>query len=65
MKDMLFSIDMIWLDEAKRVITIKEGVAPETYPTTFCPDSAAKYGLEISSGGARRLGVSPGVRLAF
>ncbi len=65
MKDMKFSIDMVWLDEAKQVVTVSPDVSPDTYPDSFCPDSSAKYGLEIGAGQAEVLGIERGVRLSF
>lgn len=59
MKDMLFSIDMVWLDENKSVINVIPDVAPETFPESFCPTEPAKYGLEIASGQSKVLGIEP------
>lgn len=50
MKDMRFALDMIWLDESKKVIKVQENIAPETYPQNFCPDSPAKYVIELNAG---------------
>ena len=65
MKDMQFAIDMIWLDEQKQVITVKENVAPDTYPESFCPEDAALYGLEVGAGRATELGIVTGETLKF
>ncbi len=50
MKDMKFPIDIIWLDQSKRVIFIKTNVLPSSYPEIFVPNSPAKYVLETSAG---------------
>lgn len=60
MKDMKFAIDMIWLDDEKKVVTIKENVSPKTYPSTFCPDRPAQYVLEVQAGFARHAGWQTG-----
>lgn len=65
MKDMKFAIDMIWLNEKKEVITVTESVVPGTYPESFCPESAAKYGLEVKDGSAAKYGLEDGVKLRF
>lgn len=65
MNDMKFAIDMVWMDASKRVITVREAVGPDTYPTVFCPKGEARYGLELASGVARTLGVVEGVVLKF
>jgi len=65
MKDMKFAIDMVWLDADKHVVRQEPNVAPETYPSTFCPDSPAKYGLELGSGRAQDLKITPGAKLRW
>ena len=66
MRDMKFSIDMVWLNEKKEVLYIAENVSPDTYPDeVFCPDGQAKYGLELNSGNATQAGITPGVTLKF
>ncbi len=64
MKDMRFSIDMVWLNEKREIIKIEPNVAPETYPTTYCADNT-KYVLEINSGHAQKLGLQQGQMLNF
>lgn len=66
MRDMQFSIDMVWLDENKQVVTVTERVAPETYPAeTFCPTKPAKYGLEVLEGRAAETGITIDTKLRF
>lgn len=65
MRDMNFSIDMIWLNEQKEVITVTPDVSPETYPKVFCPSEPAKYALEINSGQAERYGITEDEQLRF
>ena len=48
MKDMRFAIDIIWLDDALRIIGIERNVTPDTYPTTYKPPSAVRYVLETN-----------------
>jgi uncharacterized protein len=60
MKDMLFSIDIVWIDENYRIISIASDVSPKTFPNTFFPKSAAKYVLEFSAGTTKRLGIKEG-----
>lgn len=65
MKDMVFAVDMIWLDGDKRVLNSVVNVAPDTYPETFCPDGQASYALEVRSGRAQELGLDEGVLVRF
>ncbi|MDQ3065086.1 MAG: DUF192 domain-containing protein [bacterium] len=53
MKDMLFSIDMIWLNMDKTINTIHKNVSPDTYPDqSFCPVTPAQYIVEVAAGTA-------------
>jgi len=50
MKDMLFAIDILWIDSDFKIVGAVENVAPETYPNVFGKNYKAKYVLEVSSG---------------
>lgn len=50
MKDMNFSIDIIWLDDMKHVVYIEESVSPNSYPQVFMPSVPAKYVIETNAG---------------
>jgi uncharacterized protein len=64
MKDMRFSIDIVWLDEMKAIKKIEPNVSPETYPASFCQDGT-KYVMELNSGEAEKLGLQIGQKLSF
>jgi uncharacterized membrane protein (UPF0127 family) len=59
MKDMKFSIDILWLDANKKVVELEKNVAPRTYPDTFCADKA-QYAIELKAGQIRDAKVSRG-----
>jgi uncharacterized protein len=63
MKDMRFSLDIIWLNEQKRVVKVASAVSANSYPETFCPDKPAKYVIEINPGLAGNL--KQGQELSF
>ncbi len=65
MKDMLFAIDIIWLDESKRVVFIEKNVFPDSYPKNFVPTVPAKYVLETNSGFSDKNGVLIGDSVNF
>ena len=50
MKDMKFSIDIIWIDDNSKVADLTLNVMPETYPTLFTSKIPAKYVLEVPAG---------------
>jgi len=59
MKDMKFSIDIVWIENNK-VIFIQKSVSPETYPESFLPTEPASMVLELQSGFCDTHGVSVG-----
>lgn len=65
MKDMHFSIDILWIRENGIVVRLAEDVAPSTYPDKkFCSDTEnVRYVLELVAGTSRELGISPGSTL--
>ena len=60
MKDMRFSIDILWLNSAGEVVHIVENASPESYPASFTPEKAAQYVLELPAGFVRAHGVTLG-----
>ena len=50
MKNMLFPIDIAWLDQNFKIVDMKKNVSPNTYPASFEPVSPAKYVLEVNAG---------------
>lgn len=50
MKDMNYSIDIIWLDEEGKIVHLVEGAAPESFPAMFVPKNEAKYVVEAVDG---------------
>lgn len=60
MKDMNFSIDIIWLNAERQINYIAEDVSPNTYPRSFCPSNKAQYVIELPAGTAQELGLQEG-----
>jgi len=50
MKDMFFSIDIIWINEQGRIVYIKKNATPESFPEVFTPTTNVKYVLEVLAG---------------
>ncbi len=50
MKDMLYPIDIVWLDREGVVVHIEEAVSPETFPNSFSSPTPAWYVLEANVG---------------
>ena len=52
MKDMNFSLDMIWLNQDGQVVNVITGIHPDTYPDqVFCNETtSARYVIEVNAG---------------
>lgn len=61
MKGMKVPIDIIWLDQGKKVIYIKKGANPSTGTTvTYTPKSPARYVLELPAGSVDKSAIQIG-----
>jgi len=63
MKDMKFSIDILWFDSNKKLVHEKRNVSPETYPEKFCPPVDTKYIVETAAGVAEKNRIKLGDKL--
>ena len=50
MKDMRFSIDIIWLDSEYHIVDVKKDATPASYPEIFWPSRPARYVVEVPAG---------------
>lgn len=60
MKDMRFSIDILWLSADGGVVYMAQNVSPDTYPQDFVPNTPARYVLELPAGYVKEYTVSIG-----
>lgn len=65
MKDMNYPIDIIWLDEDRKIVHIQEYAEPSSYPRVFTPQVPAKYVLEMPVGSVKSYGMNYGRTMAF
>jgi uncharacterized protein len=49
MKDMNFPIDIIWIDDERKIVHIEQNVSPNTYPTSYHPPIPARFVLEVNA----------------
>ena len=64
MKDMKFSIDLVWIDSAFKIIDLKESVAPSTYPEIFSSISPCRYLIEVKEGFVKENAVEIGDKVS-
>jgi hypothetical protein len=60
MKDMNFSIDIIWITAENVVAGVTENLTPESYPKMFYPPSPILYVLEVSAGFVKQHNIQKG-----
>lgn len=65
MKDMHFSLDIIWLNDDKEIVDIKTNISPDTYPQAFCGPETGRYVVEVNSGITKSADLRKGQRLHF
>jgi uncharacterized membrane protein (UPF0127 family) len=66
MKDMNFPIDIIWLDESRKVIYIVKDATPESgTDKIFEPRDEARYVLELAAGSVENAGIRIGQSAVF
>jgi len=49
MKNMNFSIDIIWINDDFEVVYVKNDASPKSYPEIFKPTEKVRYVLEVNS----------------
>lgn len=50
MKDMMYPLDIIWIDASDTIIYAQTDLSPSTYPKIYAPQSPAAYVLEVNAG---------------
>ena len=69
MKNVLIPLDMIWIDQNRKVVFIKENAEPckteDNECETFVSDKKAKYVLEISGGMSEEIELNIGDEVEF
>jgi uncharacterized membrane protein (UPF0127 family) len=61
MKEMNFSIDVVWVDSTERITSIVPDLSPDTYPQAYC--AKAEKILELPAGTAARHGLRVGQKI--
>jgi uncharacterized membrane protein (UPF0127 family) len=69
MKDMEFSLDMLFIDTNGTIVTLDQNLSPDSYhqnpPQVFYPASAIQYVLEVPAGFAAAHGIVQGQTVTF
>lgn len=65
MKEMNFSLDIVWLDRDRVVVEITKNATPESFPEIFRPERPAQYVLEINAGESDKKEIKVGDQAIF
>ena len=66
MKGMETSIDIIWLNDKKKVVHVENSVEPDFEPhQVYKSPMPARYVLETRAGTAKKFGIKPGLLVRF
>lgn len=63
MKDMLFPIDILFINNEFEIVHIEENVLPESYPLTYTSDEPARFVLETNAFFAQSFSITEGARV--
>lgn len=63
MKEMKFPLDIVWIDEQKKVVDITSYVSQASFPERFTSRVPARYVLEANAGWAAEHGVKLGTAI--
>ena len=65
MKDMQYSLDIIWAAENGEIVHIEENVSPDTFPTAFASPTPAWFVIEANAGFVEQHQIVLGDRVAI
>ena len=65
MKDMIFPIDIIWIDEDFKIVYIEKNISPDTFPKIFTSLVKARFVLELNVGFSNVYNLNIGEKLIF
>ena len=65
MKDMKFSLDIIFADAGGTIVSIAANLSPDTYPAVYYPAAPAQYVLEVPAGYAASHSIATGQKIVI
>lgn len=60
MRNMHYSLDIIWLSSDQQVVTDDQNISPATFPKVFYPSELSRYVLEVNAGTSAKLNIHDG-----
>jgi len=70
MKGMRFALDMVWIGEDRRVVSVTADIppqpgAPDAQLRRYSSEAPVRYVLELNANTAARFGMAPSTQLDF
>ena len=65
MKDMNFAIDILWLNNQKQVVGVKQDALPQNYPETYGAEQQSQYVVELPAGSVNERNIKIGDTLTW
>ena len=65
MKDMNFAIDILWLNNQKQVVGVKQDALPQNYPETYGAEQQSQYVIELPAGSVKDRNIKIGDTLSW
>lgn len=65
MKEMRFSVDILWIDENNIIVGIEKNVSPDSYPKKFISPKPVPFALELAGGWGMEHGLKIGDLVEF
>lgn len=65
MKDMNYSIDIIYLDQNNEVVDIISNADPSSFPNSFKPQEKSRKVIEINGGESKKIGLKLGDKIGL
>lgn len=65
MRDMQVSLDIVWLNEGKKIVHIVKNAPPSDQETTYSPKEKARYVLELPAGAVQDNNIKVGQMVIF
>ena len=65
MKDMNFAIDILWLNNQKQVVGVKQDALPQNYPETYGAEQQSQYVIELPAGSVKERNIKIGDTLSW
>ncbi|MDQ5885002.1 MAG: uncharacterized protein QG645_164 [Patescibacteria group bacterium] len=65
MKDMNFAIDILWLNNQKQVVGVKQDALPQNYPESYGAEQQSQYVVELPAGSVNERNIKIGDTLTW